>query len=98
MTREMLDTALFMTRRYLCKTIEAVSCFTPAGSPSKRGKKRVPYAGEEGERGAEKLLTEEQQRALAEILPYVKQKKHGLFLLHRCDGKRQDRSIYARNS
>mgnify|MGYP001024674945 FL=1 len=86
LTREMLDTALFMTRRYLCKTIEAVSCFTPAGSPSKRGKKRVPYAGEEGERGAEKLLTEEQQRALAEILPYVKQKKHGLFLLHGVTG------------
>lgn len=35
LNREMLDTALFMTRRYLCKTIEAVNCFTPAGSPVK---------------------------------------------------------------
>jgi len=86
LTREMLDTALFMTRRYLCRTIEAVNCFTPAGSPSKRGKKRVPYAEETGESGAEKQLTEEQQNALSEMIPYIDRKEHGLFLLHGVTG------------
>lgn len=86
LNREMLDTALFMTRRYLCKTIEAVNCFTPAGSPSKRGKKRVPYAEKEGERGEEKTLTAEQAQALEEILPSIEQQKHEMFLLHGVTG------------
>ncbi len=53
LTKEMLDTALFMTRRYLCKTIDAVKCFTPAGSPSKRGSKRIPYRELQSELGAQ---------------------------------------------
>ena len=76
LNREMLDTILFMKRRYLCKTIDAVKCFTPAGSSSKRGKKRVPYADEKGENASIEKLTDEQQHAIDEIVPCIKENQN----------------------
>jgi len=43
LSSEIIDTCIWMRHRYLCKYIDAVKCFTPAGSKSKRGKQRNPY-------------------------------------------------------
>lgn len=87
LTQEMLETVSFMTRRYLCRTIEAVKCFVPAGSALKNGKHRnPPYAQKSGETSPVENLTEEQQRAVWEILPALQRKQHELFLLHGVTG------------
>ena len=87
LSEEMRETVLFMTRRYLCRTIEAVKCFVPAGSALKNGKRRTPpYAQNPGEADSVDSLTEEQRKAIQEILPALQRKKHELFLLHGVTG------------
>lgn len=87
LTEEMLETALFMKRRYLCKTIDAVKCFTPAGKPLKSGKRRKPPYNEDGaDIGKDYELTDEQKSAMAEILPFIDRHEHELFLIHGVTG------------
>ncbi|MBE6030500.1 MAG: primosomal protein N' [Clostridiales bacterium] len=87
LTHEMLETALFMKRRYLCNTIDALKCFTPAGSPLKSGKKRKPpFEGREGEDNFVSELTQEQKNAMNEIIPCITDERHELFLIHGVTG------------
>ncbi len=68
---EIIDTAMFMRRRYLCRMIDAIECFLPAGTASKRGKIRRPLQGSEEEIQQISELTAEQQAALEAILPAI---------------------------
>lgn len=81
---EAIETCRWMRSRYLCRYIDAVKCFTPAGSPSKRGKKRRPLG--EQETAAETIpppeLTAEQQSALSAMEPVLGQNKHHVFLIN----------------
>ncbi|QHI73169.1 primosomal protein N' family DNA-binding protein [Aminipila terrae] len=86
LSAEMIDTCRWMRKRYLCRYIDGISCFTPAGSPSKRGKKRVPYQDMEGETNQIKQLTAEQDNAIQVITPYVKNQQHDIFLIHGVTG------------
>lgn len=86
LNEEMIRTCLWMKTRYLCKYIDAVKCFVPAGSKSKRGKQRNPYKGAEGERAGAPELTEEQEAALLPIRKALGFKKHRRFLLHGVTG------------
>lgn len=85
LTEEMIDTCLWMRRRYLCRLIDAVGLFTPAGSPSKRGKKRRPLAGVEKDEQNITSLSDEQQKVLKELEEKEKEGKR-LFLLHGVTG------------
>ncbi|MDR3072981.1 MAG: primosomal protein N' [Clostridiales Family XIII bacterium] len=90
--------AMWMRRRYFCRTFDALRCFAPSGTVSKRGKKRVPKSPEfpaytrNGETDAPNEtfpvpdLTEEQAAAFAEVLPFIAQKKFASFLLHGVTG------------
>ncbi len=67
LTPEMIRVCEWMKQRYLVRYIDAVRLFLPAGTPSKRGKKRRPFADAEGEAQDIRELTEEQSRALGAI-------------------------------
>ncbi|MCQ4635303.1 primosomal protein N' [Anaerovorax odorimutans] len=86
LTEEIIDTCMWMKRRYLCKYIDAVKCFTPAGSRSKRGKERNPYKDAEGEAQNILSLTAEQERVLAPIRQAISEGRHRRFLLHGVTG------------
>ncbi|MDR1028042.1 MAG: primosomal protein N' [Clostridiales Family XIII bacterium] len=79
--------AEWMKRRYFCRYIDAVNCFVPVGSASKRGAKRIPaWDDATPASSAPPELTEEQSSALARILPRVEERRYGVFLLHGVTG------------
>ncbi len=86
LNQEMIDTCRWMKHRYLCKYIDAVKCFTPAGSKSKRGKERNPFKGAEGEAVNVENLTAEQKYAVSEIVSAINDERHERFLLHGVTG------------
>ena len=82
LSEEAIATCIWMKRQYLCRYIDAVNCFTPAGSSSKRGKIRTPYKETIGEIIENRVLTEEQKSAIGSIHPYLKKQEHRTFLIH----------------
>jgi primosomal protein N' (replication factor Y) len=78
----MISISAWMKRRYLCRYIDGIKCFTPVGSPSKRGKLRRPYSESLHDESKVKALTEEQESAISKILPYVNNEQHKAFLIH----------------
>ena len=86
LTEEMIRTAIWMRGRYVCRFIDAINCFTPAGAKAKRGKRKDPFAGEEGQPPVEGELTAEQQKALDSITAPMKRHETGRFLLHGVTG------------
>lgn len=86
LSEEAVETCKWMKRRYLCRYIDGVRVFAPAGKPAKSGKKRVPYEGEEGEHKPVMQLTGEQKSALETIHETIAAKRHEIFLLHGVTG------------
>ncbi len=87
LTEEIMETCRWMKTRYLCKYIDAVKCFTPAGSKSKRGKERNPYKNAEGESpGMIPELTVQQAAALKPIQQAIDAGEHRRFLLYGVTG------------
>ncbi len=86
LNQEMTETAAWMKKRYLCRYIEGINCFTPSGSPSKKGKKRIPVQKYTDDSENIKELTVEQQIAMAEIQPYIEKNRHEIFLIHGITG------------
>ncbi|MDR1136112.1 MAG: primosomal protein N' [Clostridiales Family XIII bacterium] len=80
-----MDICLWMRRRYCCRYIEAIKCFTPVGSVSKRGKKRKPDFAEIPE-DVRHALTAEQETAAARIAPWIEDRKFRTFLIHGVTG------------
>jgi primosomal protein N' (replication factor Y) len=80
-----IDICTWMRKRYFCRYIEAVRCFLPAGSPSKRGKNRRPEF-EEIPDDVRVSLTDEQDAALKRILPRIDDGKYRTFLIHGVTG------------
>ncbi len=79
---EAVATCVWMKKRYLCRYIDAIKCFTPAGSSSKRGKIRTPYKDAVGEKTEARSLTEEQKQAVDTIRPALSCGEHKVFLIH----------------
>src|SRR5665648_657649 len=79
---EMIETCVWMKQRYLCRYIEAINCFTPAGTKSKRGKERNPHKETIGEEMTITSLTDEQKGALSRIFSAFGKGKQQIFLLH----------------
>lgn len=94
---EIIGTCKWMKRRYLCKYIDAVKCFTPAGSKSQRGKERKPYKDVKGEELVVERLTDEQQTALESITLAMDRKSHERFLLHGVTGSGKT-EVYMRSA
>ena len=82
LNREIIETCVWMKQRYLCRYIEAISCFTPTGVKSKRGNKRNPHKNTVGEEMDILSLTDEQETVLARIFSTIGKGKQQIFLLH----------------
>ena len=82
LSQEAVATCVWMKRQYLCRYIDAIKCFTPAGTPSKRGKVRTPYKEAGVEKTEAMLLTDEQRKAVETILPSLGSRIHEVFLIH----------------
>lgn len=82
LSEEAIATCIWMKRQYLCRYIDAINCFTPAGSSSKRGKIRTPYKEIVGEITKNRILTSEQNIAIKAMQPFLDRKEHKTFLIH----------------
>ncbi|MDR0424605.1 MAG: primosomal protein N' [Clostridiales Family XIII bacterium] len=80
-----IEICLWMRRRYCCRYIEAVKCFVPAGSASKRGRERKPAFADIPE-DVRHGLTEEQAAAAARIAPWIDESRFRIFLVHGVTG------------
>ena len=86
LSEEMIRTALWMKKRYICRLIDAVNCFTPVGEKARRGQRKNPFAEEKGAPSSVKELTLQQAQILQRIGEAAKAKKHMRFLLHGVTG------------
>jgi len=85
-TEESLKTCEWMRKRYSCRYMDAINCFTPGSGRSKTGKKRNPLLGAVGEKQEIESLTKEQTAAVDKVTTCIKAKKHNIFLLHGVTG------------
>lgn len=86
LTGEMVRTAFWMKGRYLCRYIDAIRCFTPAGSKAKRREIQNSLAGDSGKADVIETLTEEQEVALSMIADPIERGVHDRFLIHGVTG------------
>lgn len=86
MTEEMVKTALWMTKRYGIKYLDAIKCFVPKGKPAKEGKQKRPLANKEGEAQDITSLTAEQSKAVSIINSHLLMNKQETFLIHGVTG------------
>ena len=86
LTGEIIRTAIWMKSRYLCRYIDAIRCFTPAGSAAVRREKQNSLAGREGRAESVERLTEEQAEALRQISESIEAGVHDRFLVHGITG------------
>lgn len=86
LNREIIETCVWMKRRYGIKYTDAVRCFVPSGKPARKGKEKEPYKDAEGEPQHIEKLTEEQQQALSVISEAVSAGRQENFLIHGVTG------------
>lgn len=97
LTEEMIRTAMWMKGRYLCRYIDAVKCFTPAGTRAKRREIRNSIMDKETDRQPVENLTEEQQQAVYEIGDAITRGIHRRFLIHGVTGSGKT-EVYIRSA
>ena len=86
LTEEMIRSALWMRGRYLCRYIDAIRCFTPAGSAAVRREKQNSLAGERGYAEPVEKLTSEQEDAVRQIGEAIAGRTPERFLIHGVTG------------
>lgn len=86
LTGEMVRTALWMKGRYLCRYIDAVRCFLPAGTAAKRRQEQNSLEGNKGEGETVEKLTDEQKKAVSDITASIRRGRHDRFLIHGVTG------------
>lgn len=82
LTQEMIETCIWMTKRYGIKHLDAIKSFVPNGKPAKAGKEKEPYKDVEGEVQHIDALTDEQAEAVAQINEAIDEEKQENFLIH----------------
>ncbi len=91
LTDELLKLVLWIRRTCVCRYIEAIKCMIPPYAKPDSGRKTAggrknPYENIEVCRDAAPKLTDEQQKAVGEILPKIESKAYGGFLLNGVTG------------
>lgn len=86
LTDEMVRTSLWLRERCLCRYIDAIKCFLPAGKKAVRKARKDPFECREGETGNVRELTDQQREALKKIEEPVESGRHGRFLIHGVTG------------
>ena len=86
LTEEMIDTCLWMRQRYGIRYMDGIQCFVPKGKPPKPGKEKRPYRNVKAENQEIRQLTGEQEQALRQILPPIRERRQESFLIHGVTG------------
>lgn len=86
LTKEIIETCIFMKRRYGIKYLDAVRCFVPNGKIAREGKEKEPYKDSKGEEQNISALTSEQEKAVEIIADAVEKRRQENFLLHGVTG------------
>ena len=86
LSEEMMRTAFWMRGRYLCRYIDAIRCFTPAGAKAKRREIQDSLRGDTGAPEDIEQLTDEQTKALEQIAEPIEKREHDRFLIHGVTG------------
>ena len=86
LTEEMIRSAMWMRGRYLCRYIDAIRCFTPAGNAAVRREKQDSLAGEHGFAEPVEALTDEQVKAVQQIDEAIGNRRNERFLIHGVTG------------
>lgn len=86
LSKEMVETALWMRERYGVSYLEAIKPFVPPGKPTKEGKEKRPLKERKGERIQIDSLTLEQEAALKEIHKALESGKQQNLLIHGVTG------------
>lgn len=86
LNREMVETCIWMKRRYGIKYLDAVSCFVPKGKPARAGKEKEPYKDAAGEAQNIGALTCEQEAAVETIGRAIDESRQENFLIHGVTG------------
>lgn len=87
LTEEMIRTASWLKRRYICRLIDAVNLFTPVGKKAAAGRERKnPFADAKGDASEVPALTDEQQAAVGQITQSVRDGVHDRFLIQGVTG------------
>ncbi|MBQ3520273.1 MAG: primosomal protein N' [Firmicutes bacterium] len=97
LTEEMIRTALWLKQRYLCRAIDAINLFTPAGKKAVRKERKNPFEDAKGEASQVKALTDEQSAALGQIETAIKSGMHERFLIHGVTGSGKT-EVYIRSA
>ncbi len=79
---ETVSLCKWMKERYFCRYIDAVKCFTPAGSVSKKGRERNPNKDAETDLVPAPELTREQELAMDAVRPHIDAGRHKAVLIH----------------
>lgn len=79
---EMVDTALWMKKRYGIKYIDGLKCFIPSGKAPKAGKEKEPYTDLNLTPEPPKNLTREQELAVNTLCSSIEQNSQENYLIH----------------
>ena len=94
LTDEMVRTSLWLRERCLCRYIDAIKCFLPAGKKAVRKARKDPFECREGETGNVRELTDQQREALKKIEEPVESGRHGRFSYTALPAAARRRYIY----
>lgn len=86
LSEEMIETCIWMKRRYGIKYVDAVRCFVPNGKIAREGREKEPYRDSAGEEQHIQALTEEQTLAVETVTEAVEANRQENFLLHGVTG------------
>ncbi len=86
LTKEQIDTCIWMRKRYFCRYIECVKLFLPTGKKPKIRKVTEVINDFEGEKQDIKVLTPEQSLALAKINGAIEAEQKKIFLVEGVTG------------
>lgn len=86
LTEEMIRTSAWLKQRYLCRFIDALNLFTPAGKKAVRKERKNPFEDAKGEVSQVQSLTDEQSTALRQIGDAIESGSHERFLIHGVTG------------
>lgn len=86
LTEETVRTALWIKQRYLCRLIDAISCFTPAGKKAVRKKRENPVDQHTNLSSEVEALTDEQRAAYSAISESIEKGVHDRFLIQGVTG------------
>jgi len=97
LTKEDIELALYMARRYFCNVSDCAKLMIPPGKWGKNVREKNPFENKNIKRDKKLKLNNEQQYAYDEVKREIDNNKYAKFLMFGITGSRKNRSISAAN-